>query len=156
MSISIVVDGNTAPLDRLDGYLTNFDKHAQSIFHETATEVFEEIRTQMLDALRLYPPVPAGSRYVRTFKLRRGWDVDLDIAGSSVYVVVRNATPYTRWVVGTLSSIDAVARHTQAAFHRRNGWVVALDTTRFWFDVFKDAFIEAFVKAIIADIKGGK
>lgn len=153
MSISIVVDGDTAPLDRLDKYLTDIDKRTMQLVHDTAAEVFSEIKQQMLEALRFYPPVPAGSTYKRTFRLRRGWDVDLELTSVGVAVVVRNATPYTRWVVGTLSTIDAVARATQRAFHARNGWVVALNTTRFWFDQFKEAFIDAFVKAIIEDVR---
>lgn len=156
MTFQLVVDGDTTPLDRLDQYLTTFDENAKRIFAETATEVFAEIRQQMLEALQFYPPVPAGSRYKRTFRLRRGWQLDLDINNNAVYVVVKNATPYTRYVVGTLTTVDAVARATQRAFHARNGWIVALDTTRFWFDQFKDAFIEAFIEAIIADVKAQK
>lgn len=154
MSFELVYDGNTAPLDRLDKYLQTFDDNALKIFADTANEVFNEIRPQMLEALRFYPPVPAGSTYVRTFRLKRGWELTLEISGSAVYVVVKNATPYTRWVVGTLTTIDAAARATQRAFHARNGWPIALDTTRFWFDGYKDAFIEAFTKAMIDYMTG--
>lgn len=153
MSFELVYDGNTAPLDRLSQYLQTFDENALRIFAETANEVFAEIRAQMLEALQFYPPVPAGSTYVRTFRLRHGWQLELQIAGSAVYVVVKNATPYTRFVVGALTNVDAAARATQRAFHARNGWPVALNTTRFWFDQFKDAFIEAFIDAIIEDVR---
>lgn len=153
MSFELVYQGDTAPLDRLQGYLTTFDENALKIFKEVAEETFNEIRGQMLEALRYYPPVPAGSTYVRTFRLKRGFQLTLEIAGSSVAVVVRNPTPYTRYVVGTLTTVDAAARATQRAFHARNGWIVTLVTTRFWFDQYKDAFIEAFIDAIIADVR---
>lgn len=153
MSFELQYNGDTTPLDKLSQYLTSFDEHALKIFADTANEVFNEIRAQMLEALQFYPPVPAGSTYVRTFRLRRGWELTLEVSGSAVYVVVKNATPYTRWVVGALTTVDAAARATQRAFHARNGWPIALNTTRFWFDQFKDAFIEAFTEAIIKDVR---
>jgi len=153
MSFNLVYDGNTTALDRLDGYLRTFDENARQLFATIATEVFAEIRAQMLEALQFYPPVPAGSTYVRTFRLRRGFQLTLEISGSALYVVVKNQTPYTRWVVGTLSNIDSVARSTQRAFHARNGWPITLTTTRFWFDRYKDAFIEAFIEAVIEDAR---
>lgn len=153
MTLQIIVDGKTEGLDKLDGYLAKFDENARKVFYKTAVDVFDEIRAQLLTALQFYPPVPPKSTYKRTFRLKRGWIVDLQLANDTVTLVVFNPTPYTKWVVGTLSNVDAVARATQAAFHARNGWMVALDTTRFWFDKFKTAFIEAFVEAIIEDIK---
>ncbi len=157
MTLQIIVDGKTEPLDRLSQYISTIDDNARKIAFTVAVEVFDEIRVQMLEALQFYPPVPPGSRYKRTFRLRRGWQLDLQLnavtGGVSVALVTSNRTPYTGDVVGTLSNVDAVARATQKAFHARNGWPIALDTSRFWFDKFKDAFIEAFIEAIIADIK---
>lgn len=153
MTFEIIVDGKTEALDKLNGYLTTFDDHARKIFYETGVEVFDEIRAQLLTALQFYPPVPPNSTYKRTFRLKRGWQVDLQLANDTITLVVFNPTPYTKWVVGTLTNVDAVARATQAAFHTRNGWPIALDTTRFWFDKYKTAFIEAFIKAIIEDIQ---
>lgn len=152
MSIQLVVTGDTRPLDRIETGLQNFNERTLAILHDVAAEVFDEIRVAMLEALRFYPPVPAGSKYVRTFRLRRGWDVRLEFTGNGVFLVVRNATPYTRYVVGLLTTADAAARATQRAFHARNGWPVALDTTRYWFDIFKDAFIEAFIEAVFEDL----
>lgn len=153
MSFELVITGDTRPLDRAITRLDQFDETARKLVADIAHEAFDEIRAQMLDALRFYPPVPSGSRYKRTFRLRNNWSVNLEIGGGngglSVDLVVSNATPYTRWVVGTLSNIDTVARATQRAFHARNGWPIALDTTRFWFDAFKDLFIEAFTEAFI-------
>jgi hypothetical protein len=153
MTLQIIVDGRTESLDQLNGYLTNFDDNARRIYYAVAVEVFAELRALILEAIQFYPPVPAGSRYIRTFRLRRGWQVDLHLFANTVELVISNATPYTAKVVGTLINNDALARATQEAFHANNGWPVALDTARFWFDRFKDAFIEAFVDAIIADVK---
>lgn len=153
MTLQIVVDGNVQPLDQLTGYLDKLDENARRVYYKVAVEVFNELRAQMLAALQFYPPVPAGSTYKRTFRLRRGWQVDLELSGDSVTLVVFNPTSYTRYVVGLLTNVDAAARATQRAFHARNGWPIALDTSRFWFDQFKDAFIEAFIDAIIKDIQ---
>lgn len=157
MTLQIIVDGKTEPLDRISQYITTIDDKARKIAYTVAVEVFDELRVQMLEALQFYPPVPPGSRYKRTFRLRRGWQLDLQVnaitGGVSVALVTFNPTPYTAKVVGTLSNVDAIARATQKAFHARNGWPIALDTARFWFDRFKDAFIEAFVEAIITDIR---
>lgn len=152
MGYSVVVTGDTRGLDRVLATLDTFDETTRKLAADTAREVYDEIHAQMLAALRFYPPVPTGSRYKRTFRLQRGWQIDLDISSSggslAIDLVVKNATPYTGKVVGTLTNIDAVALATQQAFHARNGWPLALNTTRYWFDQYKDAFIEALIEAI--------
>lgn len=149
----IIVDGNVEPIDRLIQYLTTFDDHTRKIFYQTAVEVFDELRAQMLAAFQFYPFAAPGSTYKRTFRLQRGWQIDLTLANDTVTVTVFNPTPYTKWVVGTLTNVEAVARKTQRHFHARNGWPLALYTAEFWFDKYKTAFIEAFIEALIADIK---
>lgn len=149
---TISVSGDTRPLDTLIATLTRFDDDVRGEALEIARELYTQMRPMMLAGLQFYPPVPAGSRYVRTFRLRRGWNVNLEIvsdgAGVSIDLVVTNPTPYTRWVVGTLTNVDALARLTQRDFHARNGWPLALNTTRYWFDQFKDAFITALAVAV--------
>jgi hypothetical protein len=152
MAYQVVVTGDTRPLDKTLATLDKFDEQTRKLAGEVAREVYGELRAQMLTALQFYPPVPPGSRYQRTFRLKRGWVIELDVSnrgdGLQIDLAVKNATPYTQWVVGTLTNVDALARQTQRAFHARNGWPVALDTTRYWFDLYADAFIEALTDAI--------
>lgn len=149
---TISVTGDTRPLDRVIGVLERFDEDVRAQAVTIARELYAELRPLMLAGLQFYPPVPAGSRYVRTYRLRRGWTVNLEIvgngAGLSIDLVVTNPTPYTRWVVGTLTNVDALARLTQQAFHARNGWPLALNTTRYWFDQYRDGFVAALALAV--------
>lgn len=52
--------------------------------------------------LRRYPPQPSGSKYVRTYKLKRGWKVVR--AGDRGYRLINRARfrgrGYAKWVVG--------------------------------------------------------
>lgn len=144
----------TKRLDELEVYFKNFDGNVIKVAYKVAVAVFDEIRVEMLTALQFYPPVPPGSRYKRTFRLKRGWIVDLHLHDNVLDLVVTNTTPYTGDVVGRLTTVQAEAEAMQEWFHRQNGWPLALNTTRFWFDKFRDAFIKAFIAAIIKDIKG--
>ena len=47
--------------------------------------------------LRIYPGKRAGQNYVRTYKLKRGWEVKK--VGATAYMIV-NRVPYTHYVVG--------------------------------------------------------
>jgi hypothetical protein len=153
MTVRIQVTGDPSQLDKTLRYLETFDDTVREIYYKTALEAWDEIKAQFLTALQFYPPVPAGSRYQRTFRLRRGWQVDLELANDTVTVVVFNPTTYTSKVMGALTTVDSVARQAQQAFHARNGWPIALDTTRTWFNIFKDAFLESFTEALIKDAK---
>jgi hypothetical protein len=154
MVIYLELENDTVVLTALNGYLDKLDANALRIARNVAIEAFQEIRQQMLTALQFYPPVPPGSKYKRTYRLRRGWIVDLSLTGDTIALVITNPTTYTRYVVGALTNQTALAALAQRDFHRANGWPLALDTAHIWFDKFTDAFIEAFVQAIIADIRG--
>lgn len=158
MSFALVVTGDTRPLDKVLAKLETFDEATRKIAGDIALEIYQEIHAAMLADLQFYPPVPAGSRYIRTFRLRRGWIVDIAIRGTGdglkIELIVINRTPYTPFVSGALSNIDSVARATQRAFHARNGWPIALNTTRFWFDRFKQDFVEGLTRAVLQHMTG--
>lgn len=64
------------------------------------------------DRLAVEPPPPGGSRYVRSHRLSSGWQNQKPrfvVAGNSKTAVLRNDTPYARWVQ---------SRADQAAVHR--------------------------------------
>lgn len=149
---SVSVTGDTRGLDNVLATLREFNDDVREQATEIARELYAELRPLMLAGLQFYPPVPAGSRYVRTFRLQRGWAVTLQVdggnAGVQIDLVVTNSTPYTKWVVGTLTNVDALARQTQRDFHARNGWPLALNTTRYWFDQYADRFVNALAAGV--------
>jgi hypothetical protein len=59
-------------------------------------------------AARQYPPPPAGSRYVRTFKLRQSWEDGTSARGSKAVGIVATDISYGPYVRGD----------KQAAIHR--------------------------------------
>jgi hypothetical protein len=72
---------------------------------------------QMQLALREYPPVPAGSRYQRTFRLRGGWQ---HVRGPGSVGRLVNRVPYAQYVQG----------QRQRRFHRARGWQTTDDVLR--------------------------
>lgn len=56
-------------------------------------------RRLLVAELTKYPPPPAGSRYVRTFRLRRGWERSTPVTGGKGFQVI-NAVEYARFVQG--------------------------------------------------------
>jgi hypothetical protein len=66
-----------------------------------STETIYKAAQAIVKQMKIYPPVPTGSRYVRTYKLRDSWKVNRSITG---YTVSGNPTSkghaYGRYVVG--------------------------------------------------------
>lgn len=142
--ISVRINADVTPLEGLEAYLEQFPKKAQ----EVGREVYEAVRPPLLDELRFYPPVPPGSRYQRTYRLRNNWEVTFEMTPGGFRFGVSNKTWYAAWVVGSLAqNIDAASRF-QREFHARHGWPLASATAGFWFD----AFVEEFAQAFMADI----
>ena len=56
-------------------------------------------RRLLVGELTKYPAPPSGSRYVRTFKLQRGWERATPITGGQGFELI-NPIPYVRWVQG--------------------------------------------------------
>jgi hypothetical protein len=101
----------------------------QPVVSQLTKEAFQVVEVPFADDLRDYPPVPPGSRYKRTFKLKRGWIVRLVDVGDSHQVIVSNPTFYTKWVMGSFDQ----RRNYQTALHRRNGWRLANNIVVYWF-----------------------
>lgn len=132
---------NARPFDelrRFQHFLTDYNGVVGDLMKET----LQVVRPPLLDELQFYPPVPAGSRYRRTYRLRRGWDVRLVNSGEGYEIQVVNGVVYTKWVVGSFDQ----RRNYQTAVHQRNGWPLARNTVRFWFAAARDDFSARFNK----------
>lgn len=144
MSIQLKLTAQTKPLDGLEAYMKDFPQKAA----EVGQEVYAEIRPHLLEELRFYPAVPAGSRYKRTFRLRNSWEVTFEATPEGFRMGIRNGTRYAQWVVGSLAQNLNQAKRFQRDFHARHGWIPVSATAAFWFD----AFVDEFTKAFMADI----
>jgi len=60
-----------------------------------------------------YPPVPSGSKYVRTGRLANSWKVTKSKPG---HYALENSAPYSGYVVGD------DGEGGQTAVHKQNGW----------------------------------
>ena len=76
----------------------------------------EKFMLRVLEDTIFYPPVPAGSRYVRTTKLLRGWRIFNRSTGSGVRWEIVNNVPYAQLVHGTATGAK------QWHVHRAHGW----------------------------------
>lgn len=56
-------------------------------------------RRLLVAELTKYPAPPAGSRYTRTFALKRGWERAAPVTGGRGFELV-NSTPHAKWVQG--------------------------------------------------------
>ena len=128
------------PLDEFVDYIDSISETVQEI----GQIAFDRVHDPFLNALRFYPPVPAGSRYKRTFRLRRGWRLFMQTISNGFQFIVSNLTKYTPWIVGSLAKVRSIAAQFQRDFHQRNGWPLAVDTIDFWFDVFITEFEDEF------------
>jgi hypothetical protein len=77
-------------------------------------------RTQqaIVRRMKIYPPPPPTSRYVRTFALQHGWTITSRQDGYTT----SNATPYTKYVVGT-------AYGTEQAWMHVGRWLLLRDVS---------------------------
>lgn len=84
----------------LDELLARF-RAAPRIIEEELEDAGDTILAEAISRLAAEPSPPAGSRYVRTHRLSRGWretDRRFIVAGNSRSIVLRNPTPYLGWV----------------------------------------------------------
>jgi hypothetical protein len=140
MTVSIRMTSNVRALEDLAVYFDDIAANSR----EVAERVYREISGDFIADLQFYPPVPPNSRYRRTFRLRRGWTIELAFEGNETRLIVRNRTRYTQWVVGSLAQDRNAAGRFQRAFHARNGWPLATDTVKFWFDAYAEEFEREF------------
>lgn len=122
----------TSVFSEIEGLVNDFPR----IAFETGDESFKVIREPLLDTLRFYPPKLPNQRYVRTFKLRRGWKAFIQRIDSNRFaIVVSNDTDYTSFVVGTLAQTESVAASFQSAIHQGR-WRLATTTVEEQFNEF--------------------
>lgn len=113
------------------------------IAFDAGKEAYKVIQTPFLDELKFYPPERPNQKYVRTYKLRRGWKVSIKrIDANSFALVVSNATEYTSFVVGSLAQTESAAASFQAAVHR-NRWELGFNIVQRWFESYLDEFNKA-------------
>lgn len=90
----------TFRIDNLDKAIAAFEGAAHIIETEVAVAV-ERINTAAAERLSNEPPELSGQRYVRTHRLSGEWQNQKPrfvVSGSSKRSVLRNETPYARWV----------------------------------------------------------
>jgi hypothetical protein len=136
----------TSTVDKdLDHFVNDFNNIAKSL----GQEAFAQVDEPLLDELQFYPPVPSGSTYVRTYRLRRGWKAGIVDLGSDKFAFfVTNDVNYTQWVVGSLAQAESAAASFQASFHAANGWFLATKTVKFWFDTYVELLDEGFAREL--------
>lgn len=131
--------------------LEHFADEITDMVYSLALDSAELVKPFLLDELRFYPPVPPNSKYVRTFRLKRGWKVELERRGRDrVAFAVSNDTPYTQWVVGSLAQDTARARSYQQDFHAAHGWPLATETVKFFFEAYQEDFDKRFDGELLA------
>ena len=131
--IQTTMKSNFTPFfDSLGKFAEDFPR----IAFETGQTAFKKTREPLLDELRIYPPKLPNQKYIRTFKLRRGWKVFIQrINPKSFAIVVSNNVDYTSFVVGSLAIAESVADSFQADIHRGR-WKLATITVQEQFHEF--------------------
>jgi hypothetical protein len=125
-------------LERFSSFLGDY----KPVVTQLAKESFEVIEAPFTDDLREYPPVPPGSRYKRTFKLRRGWAARFAVQGDEFRIAVSNDTRYLKWVMGSFDQ----RRNYQTRVHQRNGWRLGNNIVEFWFKEYQSELRARFAR----------
>ena len=75
--------------------------------------------------LKQYPPPPGGSRYRRTFKLKKAWEGNVFLT-EDIKIEVLNEKDYAGWVQGRRFT----GNKRQLPRFKRGGWVSLTDINR--------------------------
>ena len=75
--------------------------------------------------LKTEPPIPPGSRYIRTHKLRGAWEPDVSFS-DNIEIDITNDRDYAGWVQGRRFTGD----RTQMPRFQKTGWVSLTDINR--------------------------
>lgn len=137
---------NNQPLIDMQMFVSDFER----ITGDLGMEVGRKVVPQMLEEMQHYPPVPPGSRYKRTGRLKRGMAARVIRQGNEVRLIAESSTSYSKWVVGTFDR----RRKYQTAKHKKTGWPLIAKTTDFWQEAFVDEYTKAFDRMI--DSTAGK
>jgi hypothetical protein len=113
-----------------------FEKALEGFPRLAGEEVENQVKyaaQKIITALQLYPPVPYGSTYQRTFDLRDGWLNPSEfqtnyVGGFDFDFHIQNNTPYAGFVQGGKDDDPK-----QTAVHRAHGWQTT-DTVAEQFD----------------------
>ena len=79
-----------------------------------------------LRALRKYPAKPSGSRYRRTFELRKGWTKDVMVGPNVGIFIFNDRVNYAGWVQGRRFT----GAQRQLKRFTRQGWTSLTDVQR--------------------------
>lgn len=134
---------NTKPIDDL----AEFAGSLNTLVGELAQESYQAVEDGFLDELRYYPAPPPNSTYVRTMRLKNGWEIHLDLTSDGASIIVENDVKYAKYVVGSLAQAEAAARAFQARIHQGR-WPLASNTVSFWFDALKEDFEDRFTREL--------
>ncbi|MHC4648819.1 MAG: hypothetical protein ACYTBJ_25460, partial [Planctomycetota bacterium] len=98
-----------------------FTKFTKQIFRKVATKH----RKRLLEDLEKYPRKRPGQKYVRTFRLRKGWAKKTRIRTPKTggVLIVENDTPYTHFVVGKPDLRLRAGGKDQAWMHKGRWWL---------------------------------
>lgn len=131
--ISTKLQTNTRILDDLEAFMDDYSR----MVSEAGERAYDRIRDPLLDELRYYPAPRPNQRYVRTMRLRDGWEVSFQRASGGFQVIVSNDVPYAKFVVGSLAQARAAAASFQAWMHKGR-WPLATETVAFWLEAFRE------------------
>ncbi len=81
---------------------------------------------ESLKALRKYPAKPSGSRYRRTFELRKGWTKDIGVGPNLNIFIFNDRVNYAGWVQGRRFT----GAQRQLKRFTRQGWTSLTDVQR--------------------------
>lgn len=107
--VRVDVATNLKDFDKLITFATRYPRYVATITRSAANE-----QPTLLSQLQVYPPEPAGSKYVRTGKLRRGYRVDIFTRGTEIFIEMR-------WV-GDRPRREYTKGRRQTVKHRQTGW----------------------------------
>lgn len=127
------LDVNTQIFDDLEAFIDDYSR----MVSEAGERAYDRIQDPLLDELRYYPALRPNQRYVRTMRLRDGWEVSFQRASSGFEVIVRNDVPYAKFVVGSLAQARVAAASFQAWMHKGR-WPLATETVAFWLQAFRE------------------
>lgn len=124
-------------------FLKEYEQFARDfpkVAYEVGQDVWQAKREPLLDTLREYPPPLPNQKYIRTYRLRRGWKAFIQrVNANSFAVVVSNDVDYTSFVIGSLAQATSVAASFQADIHRGR-WKLATTTVGLAFEDFLKAY----------------
>ena len=144
MSVRTTLKTISEPDKNLEHFVDDFTSIAQ----ELGNKAFAKIREPLLDELKFYPPALPNSRYVRTYRLRRGWKAGIARLGTDRFgFVVSNDVEYTVFVVGSLAQAESAAARFQADVHKGR-WLLATKTVKFWFEAYLEELEKEFANEL--------